>query len=58
MAKAPKTDEQVGEIKFIQMKRDSDSYPEPHTATVHQDEVANYSIGGWEIDDADGSTTG
>lgn len=34
-------------IRFVSMKRDSDAYPEPHTAQVHPDEVENYQLGGW-----------
>jgi hypothetical protein len=34
-------------IHFVNMKRDTDAYPEPHTAQVHPDEVENYQLGGW-----------
>ena len=34
-------------IAFVEMVRDAEIYPEPHTATVHPDEVDNYAQGGW-----------
>lgn len=36
-----------GEVEFVQMVRDHEMYPEPHTAQVHPDEVDNYRPGGW-----------
>ncbi|WP_331693500.1 hypothetical protein [Pandoraea sputorum] len=33
--------------EFVKMVRDVDSYPEPHEAQVHPDEVDNYRPGGW-----------
>lgn len=36
------------EIKYVEMVRDAEIYPEPHTATVHPDEVDNYAQGGWK----------
>lgn len=33
-------------IQFITMVR-NDSYPAPHQAKVHPDEVKNYYSGGW-----------
>lgn len=44
------------DIAYVQMVRDPEIYPEPHSAQVHPDEVENYRPGGWEIDDVDGST--
>lgn len=35
------------EIKYVEMVRDDEVYPEPHTATVHPEEVDNYAQGGW-----------
>lgn len=35
------------EVAFVQMVRNPDVYPEPHSATVHPDEVANFQLGGW-----------
>lgn len=34
------------------MKRDPEQYPAPHIADVHPDEVDNYRVGGWEVDEA------
>lgn len=34
------------EIQFVTMVRD-ETYPEPHEANVHPDEVKNYYSGGW-----------
>ena len=45
-------------IAFVQMKRDPESYSAPHSAQVHPDEVENYAVGGWEVDDAHSSTAG
>ncbi len=35
------------EIEFVQMTRDSATYPAPHTAQVHPNEVKNYASSGW-----------
>jgi hypothetical protein len=32
--------------KLVRMVRD-ESYPEPHSADVHPDEVDNFAAGGW-----------
>lgn len=36
------------EVKLVNMKRDPEEYPEPHSALVHPDEVKNYYSGGWQ----------
>jgi len=33
-------------VDLVQMVRD-DSFPEPHSALVHHQEVDNYRLGGW-----------
>lgn len=35
--------------KLVKMARDPESYPAPHTADVHPDEVENYRTGGFEV---------
>ena len=50
MSKDKKEVNEVNEgesIAFVAMVRDAEIYPEPHTATVHPDEVDNYAQGGW-----------
>lgn len=34
----------------VKMVRDPESYPAPHVARVHPDEVENYRSGGWQED--------
>lgn len=34
-------------MALIKMTRDPETYPEPHSADVHADEVENYRVGGW-----------
>lgn len=34
-------------IQLVAMVRDPESYPAPHEAQVHPDEVKNYYLGGW-----------
>jgi hypothetical protein len=46
-ATSPKKAEKAS-IKFVNMVRDPELWPAPHTATVHPDEVENYRPGGWE----------
>jgi hypothetical protein len=52
-AKAQLEDQQLQDqsprdvIKLVRMQRDPDSYPAPHRADVHPDEVTNYAAGGW-----------
>lgn len=31
----------------VKMTRDPKTYPAPHTADVHPDEVGNFALGGW-----------
>ena len=38
---------QESKVKYVQMVRDEQFYPAPHTAQVHPDEVVNYQLGGW-----------
>lgn len=40
------TENKETEIQYVTMVRD-ESYPEPHEANVHPDEVKNYYSGGW-----------
>lgn len=47
LADVPQAEE---DIKYVNMVRDPEQYPEPHSALVHPDEVANYHPGGWEIE--------
>lgn len=47
MAKNQKQDE-AKETNAVAMVRDSEQYPEPHSADVHPDEVENYKAGGWK----------
>lgn len=47
------TQEQIQEIAFVQMVRDEEQYPAPHTAQVHPDEVNNYQLGGWVVKPAE-----
>lgn len=37
----------AAEIAYVEMVRDPEMYPEPHTAQVHPAEVDNYRAGGW-----------
>lgn len=51
MAKKPQPKSEPAakaEAKLVRMKRDPDTYPEPHTADVHPAEVENYRAGGFE----------
>lgn len=34
--------------KLVKMHRDAEAFPEPHSADVHPDEVANYAAAGWQ----------
>lgn len=38
-------------VQLVPMHRDQAAWPEPHTADVHPDEVANFASGGWLIAD-------
>lgn len=40
-------------IEYVQMVRDEDKYPAPHTAQVHPEEVLNYQLGGWVVKPAE-----
>lgn len=33
--------------QLVQMIRNPEIYPAPHTCEVHEDEVHNYALGGW-----------
>lgn len=40
-------------IEYVQMVRDEEKYPAPHSAQVHPDEVLNYQLGGWVVKPAE-----
>lgn len=40
--------ERAPAVQLVPMVRSADDFPEPHTADVHPDEVANYAAGGWQ----------
>lgn len=43
----PVKDVKTPRAQLVQMVRNSDIYPAPHTCDVHEDEVNNYALGGW-----------
>lgn len=47
------TPEFEAKIEYVQMVRDEDKYPAPHTAQVHPEEVLNYQLGGWVVKPAE-----
>ena len=46
-AKAAGSEGAESDVVLVEMVRDSEAYPEPHTASVHPDEVENYASVGW-----------
>ena len=47
------TPEVEAKIEYVQMVRDEEKYPAPHTAQVHPEEVLNYQLGGWVVKPAE-----
>lgn len=36
-------------VQLVNMTRDANAYPAPHTADVHPAEVDNFAAGGWQV---------